>query len=308
MIDLVRSVAGSSATVLICGESGTGKELVARALQQNSPRRDKPLITLNCSALTETLLENELFGHSKGAFTGATSNKQGLFEAANGGTIFLDEIGDMSLATQVKLLRTLQEGEVRPVGSTRTVNVDVRVIAATNIDLEARCREGMFRQDLYYRLNVVRIDVPPLRERTEDIELLAYHFLQKYRQTNDKHIEGIDGDALACLTHYGWPGNVRELENVVERAVVLGRGETIARGDLPTAVTGARPEEGSEEPRDDLPFPEAKALAVERFERLYLERKLRRHETITAAARAAGLDRSNFKRLLRRHDLVGSEE
>jgi two-component system response regulator HydG len=304
VIELVHSVASSQATVLIYGESGTGKELVARALHEHSLRRSHPMVTLNCSALTETLLESELFGHTKGAFTGATANREGLFEAAHGSTLFLDEIGDMALATQAKLLRALQQGEVRPVGSTRTVRVDARVIAATNTDLEQRCRAGAFRQDLYYRLNVVRIEMPPLRRREGDIALLAHHFLRKFEAASGKRFDGIDAEALAQLERYAWPGNVRELENAIERAVILGRGRTLRLADLPEPL--AR-EERASEPVDDLvalPFPQAKLRAVERFERRYLEHLLERHPSVTAAARAAGIDRSNFRRLLRRHGLA----
>jgi two-component system response regulator HydG len=300
--ELVQSVAASQATVLICGESGTGKEILARALHRRSPRRDKAMVAVNCSALTETLLESELFGHARGSFTGATVNHQGLFEAASGGTLFLDEIGDMALSTQAKLLRTLQEGEVRPVGSTRTVKVNARVVAATNADLERMCHDGTFRQDLYYRLNVVRIEVPPLRARREDIPVLAYHFLRKHQGASGKSFDGIDAAALRVLERHGWPGNVRELENVIERAVILGRGKTIALGDLPSMLS----EEVAAPPGDDLdgiPFAEAKQLAISRFERSYLRRLLDRHDTVTAAARSAGLDRANFRRLLRRHRL-----
>ncbi|MCC6751402.1 MAG: sigma-54-dependent Fis family transcriptional regulator [Deltaproteobacteria bacterium] len=305
VIELVRSVAASPATVLIMGESGTGKEMVAQAIHRNSPRAQKALVTLNCSALTETLLESELFGHAKGAFTGATTTHRGLFAAADGGTIFLDEIGDMALPTQVKLLRTIQEGEVRPVGATQTVTVNVRIIAATNVDLEKKVKEGAFRQDLFYRLNVVRIDMPPLRERGEDIPLLAHHFLHKHQATMNKQFEGIDPAAMACLTSHDWPGNVRELENTIERAVVLGRGKTITLADLPAKIVGERAQ-----PEADLtllPFPAAKDEAVARFERVYLAQQLARHQTVAAAARAAGMDRSNFKRLLKRHGLQASE-
>ncbi len=309
--DLVRSVSSSSATVLIIGESGTGKELIARALHEKSPRKKKPLVTLNCSALTETLLESELFGHAKGAFSGATSNHQGLFEAADGGTIFLDEIGDMSQSIQVKLLRTLQEGEVRPVGSTQNINVDVRVIAATNVDLEKMAQEGTFRQDLFYRLNVVRVDMPPLKQRGDDIPMLAHYFLQKYEQISGKHFEGIRHSALKRLNAYDWPGNVRELENVIERAVVLSRGKTISASDLPAVISG-KDDVSTEIEEDDpekeflnegISFPDAKARAVKRFEENYLRNLLLRHDNLSAAAREAGLDRSNFKRLLRRHNI-----
>ena len=298
--ELIKSAAPSPATVLLTGESGTGKELVARAIHEMSPRAKKNLVTVNCSALTESLLESELFGHTKGAFTGATSNHAGLFAAADGGTIFLDEIGDMALATQVKLLRTLQEGEVRPVGATKAITVDVRVIAATNRDLEQEARRGQFREDLYYRLNVVRIDMPPLRERGEDIALLAHHLLNKHQQRMGKQFDGIEPQASRCLSRYHWPGNVRQLENAMEQAVALARGPMITADDLPQEV--AERSEGGVD-LSELPFPEAKSQAVDRFERSYLQGLLKRHPTISAAARAAGLDRSNFKRLLKRHGL-----
>ncbi len=307
VVDLVASVAASQATVLICGESGTGKEILARALHRRSPRREKAMVAVNCSALTETLLESELFGHARGSFTGATVNHQGLFEAASGGTLFLDEIGDMALSTQAKLLRTLQEGEVRPVGSTRTVKVNARVVAATNADLERMCRDGTFRQDLYYRLNVVRIEVPPLRARRDDIPVLAYHFLHKHQGASGKSFDGIDPAVLRVLERYGWPGNVRELENVIERAVILGRSKAISLADLPSVLSEEAVPAPSAE-LDGIPFAEAKQLAVSRFERSYLERLLERHPTVTAAARAAGLDRANFRRLLRRHRLQSPRE
>jgi DNA-binding NtrC family response regulator len=304
VIDLVRSVAASPATVLVLGESGTGKELVARAIHEGSPRADRPLVTVNCSALTDSLLESELFGHAKGAFTGATSDHPGLFAAANKGTIFLDEIADMSLATQVKLLRTLQEGEVRPVGVTKPITVDVRVIAATNKDLEQEAQRGRFREDLYYRLNVVRIEMPPLRQRGEDIALLAHHLLRKYEQKMGKRFEGIDSAALRCLTRFHWPGNVRQLENAIEQAVVLGHGNAITVRDLPPEVSGEASESGEREiDLSELPFAEAKNRAIRRFEQRYLNQLLQRYPSISAAARAAGLDRSNFKRLLKRHAL-----
>jgi DNA-binding NtrC family response regulator len=305
---LVETVAPTSATVLICGESGTGKEIVARALHGQSSRRERPMVAVNCSALSETLLESELFGYVRGAFTGAVSDRQGLFEAGHSSSLFLDEIGDMPLSMQAKVLRVLQDGEVRPVGSTHTIKVDVRVIAATNVDLEARCREGTFRSDLYYRLNVVRVDMPPLRERGEDIQLLAYHFLRKAEATAGKELQGLEPEAARCLQEYSWPGNVRELENVMERAAILGKGPLIGLGDLPTSLTG-QPEVSAgatSAPGDllaHLPFAEAKAVAVERFERSYLRRLLDQNGSVAAAARAAGLDRANFRRLLRRHGL-----
>ncbi|MBM4125707.1 MAG: sigma-54-dependent Fis family transcriptional regulator, partial [Nitrospira sp.] len=235
---LVARVAASKSTVLLEGESGTGKELVARAIHSNSPRRDRPFVPVNCAALTDTLLESELFGYEKGAFTGAVGAKPGLFETADGGTLLLDEIGDVGPAIQVKLLRVIQEQEVRRVGGTSATKVDVRLIAATNRDLAVLVKEGRFREDLFYRLNVVRIVLPPLRERREDIPMLAHHFLQTYSGGNDP-IRGFVPDTLALLQRYHWPGNVRELENVVERAVSLSHGPLILPDDLPETVRTA---------------------------------------------------------------------
>jgi DNA-binding NtrC family response regulator len=230
--DLVEQVAPSRATVLVIGASGTGKELVATLLHRLSPRTDKPLITLNAAALPASLLEAELFGHEKGAFTGAYDRKPGHFELANHGTLFLDEIGDMPLEIQAKLLRVLQNGTFKRLGGTRDIQVDVRVITATNKDLTEEVMAKRFREDLYYRLNVITIALPPLRERREDIPLLVAHFIRKYNEQNQKDIAGIQHDALQCLQAHNWPGNIRELENVIERAVVLASGKTITQDDL----------------------------------------------------------------------------
>jgi Nif-specific regulatory protein len=229
-------VAATDSTVLIRGESGTGKELVARAIHQNSSRRGKPFVAINCAALTETLLESELFGHEKGAFTGAIAQKKGKIEIAQEGTLFLDELGEMSPLLQAKLLRVLQEQEFERVGGTRSIKANVRVIAATNRDLEEAIKQGSFRQDLYYRLNVVTIAMPPLRERREDIPLLANYFVAKYAEKCHRQIRGISSEARAALCHYDWPGNVRELENAIERAAVLGLSEMIQPEDLPEAI------------------------------------------------------------------------
>jgi Nif-specific regulatory protein len=242
VLNFIAKVAPTDSTVLIRGESGTGKELAARAIHLNSPRAAKPFVAINCAALTETLLESELFGHEKGAFTGATSQKRGKFEVADGGTIFLDEMGEMSMVLQAKLLRVLQEQEFERVGGTRPIKVDVRLIAATNRDLEAMIKQGTFRQDLYYRLNVVSLVMPPLRERREDIPLLANYFATKYSQKCKRQIRGISPEARACLKIYDWPGNVRELENAVERAVVLGSSDLIRPEDLPEVVLESEPE------------------------------------------------------------------
>jgi two-component system, NtrC family, response regulator HydG len=233
IMDLVVKVAPTRSTVLLSGESGTGKEIIAEAIHFASPRGEDPLVKMNCGALTETLMESELFGHEKGAFTGAHQQRMGRFEIANGGTLFLDEIGEMSLAMQVKLLRVIQDGAFERVGSSRTIGVDVRLIAATNRDLEKAVKEGGFRQDLFYRLNVITIEIPPLRERLEDIPLLAGYFLKKYVAINNKIITGFSDEVQEVLVHYPWPGNVRELENIVERAVSLGQGQTIELADLP---------------------------------------------------------------------------
>ncbi len=239
MVEVYRTigtVAIGDSTILITGESGTGKELVARAIHEASLRKEKPFVSINCSAFPETLLESELFGYLKGAFTGATANKKGLFEAADGGSIFLDEIGDMTLAMQVKLLRVIQERRLRPLGGNSEVSVDVRVIAATNQDLESKIQEGLFREDLYYRVAVINIPIPALRERTEDIGLLAFYFLRHYAEKAGKRIEGIAPEALHALESYSWPGNVRQLENTIERAVALETSRNIQLERLPETI------------------------------------------------------------------------
>ncbi len=236
LLSEIALVAPSEATVLIHGDSGTGKELVARAIHASSARSEKPLVTLNCAALNESLLESELFGHEKGAFTGADKRREGRFVEADGGTLFLDEIGDISPMMQVRLLRAIQEREVQRVGSNQTISVDVRLIAATHRDLAAEVNAGRFRQDLYYRLNVVAIEVPSLRQRREDIPLLTNHFLQRFAERNRKAVKGFTPQAMDLLIHYDWPGNIRELENAVERAVVLLTGEYISERELPLAI------------------------------------------------------------------------
>ena len=237
LLRLVEQVAPSRASVLIVGETGTGKELVAEMIHRGSPRAKAPLVRLNCAALSESLLESELFGHEKGAFTGAVGRREGRFEQANGGTLFLDEVSEIPLSIQVKLLRFLQERTIERVGGNETLKLDVRVIAATNRDLRLRIAEGVFREDLYYRLNVVTLEIPPLRQRASDIAELASFFLGRYAQENGKRIEGFTDEALAALTAYGWPGNVRELENAVERAVVLCDGAKVERRHLPGSLS-----------------------------------------------------------------------
>ncbi|HVN09554.1 MAG TPA: sigma-54 dependent transcriptional regulator [Patescibacteria group bacterium] len=242
IFELIQTIAPQSSRVLITGESGTGKELVARAIHENSSRSSEPFITINCGAFPETLLESELFGYRKGAFTGANENRDGLFQASHGGTLFMDEIGNMTPTMQVKLYRVLQEGKVRPLGSTEESDVDVRVIAATNKDFEKEISEGRFREDLYYRLSVIPIHLPALRERREDIPLLARHFLEGFRKAMDKQIEGISPEALRRLESYDWPGNVRELENTLERAVALETGKTISLDVLSDKIKSYSPE------------------------------------------------------------------
>lgn len=240
----VGKVASKETTLLLRGESGTGKELVARAIHQNSPRREKPFVAINCAALAETLLESELFGHEKGAFTGAIAQKRGKLEGADGGTLFLDEVGELPPSIQVKLLRVLQEREFERVGGTRPIKVDIRLITATNKDLEEAIKAGAFRQDLYFRLNVVSFTMPPLRERREDIPLLASYFAARFSQKSGRRVLGISPEARGCLRRYDWPGNVRELENAIEHAVVLGSSDLILPEDLPEAVLEVRPSEG----------------------------------------------------------------
>ena len=307
--ELIDGVAYSSSTVLVQGESGTGKELVARAIHHRSPRRARPFVAVNCSALTDTLLESELFGHEKGSFTGATSSKRGLFEVSDGGSIFLDEIGEVPPPTQVKLLRVLQEGEMKRVGANNIRRVDVRVIAATNVDLTQAMQNGSFREDLYYRLNVITIDLPALRDRTGDIPLLAVHFLHKYGNRTGKSIEGIKPDAMDLLERYNWPGNVRELENVIERAVVLGRDKEICISDLPENLRGPRPlrrETGMA--LAEMPYRKAKEIAVSEFEQRYLHELLTQTDgNVSQAARKAGMDRSNFRRVMKKYSLDPNE-
>jgi DNA-binding NtrC family response regulator len=259
--DLIERVAEVDVNVLICGESGTGKELVARAIHRRSRRKERPLIIVNCAAIPEGLLETELFGHEKGAFTGASSKRMGKFELADGGTIFLDEVGDMSMPLQAKILRVLQSKEFERVGGTRTIKVDVRVISATNKDLKKMVERGEFRKDLYYRLNVVQIDIPPLRNRKEDIPLLVDHFIRNFSEQMGKEIKGISPRAMEFLLSYNWPGNVRELEHVIQRAIVLEKGDTITDASLPPEIREAKePHSLSELIKGSLGEMEARAI------------------------------------------------
>jgi two-component system response regulator GlrR len=287
-------VAGSDSSVFIQGESGTGKELLARAIHKTSPRAEKPFVAINCAAIPEQLLESELFGHAKGAFTGAVAAREGLFESANGGTIFLDEIGDMPLALQAKLLRVLQEREIRPIGSSKMVPIDLRIISATHRDLEQAVAEGEFREDLFYRLNVVSLSLPPLKERREDIPLLARHFLEQ--QSGNRRAEAFTPEALELLIANDWPGNVRQLLNVVEQCSVLCTTSLISPALVARALHNKVPD-------SDLSYANAK----QQFEREYLIRLLKiTGGRVSDAARLAGRNRTEFYRLLSKHVLSPS--
>jgi two-component system, NtrC family, response regulator PilR len=307
LFDLIQTVAPQTSRVLITGESGTGKELVARAIHENSLRAQAPFITINCGAFPETLLESELFGYLKGAFTGANENRQGLFQAAHGGTLFMDEIGNMSLTMQVKLYRVLQEGKVRPIGSTEESDVDVRIIAATNKDFEKEIAEGRFREDLYYRLSVIPIQLPPLRERREDIPLLARHFLETFHKAMEKPIESISPEAMRRLESYDWPGNVRELENTMERAVALETSREVSLRVLPDRIAGYSGSTlGSSDgvaatfPAEGVDFEKEIAEA----ERRYLQAALERTAGIrTQAADLLKISYRSFRHYAKKHNL-----
>lgn len=304
--ELVQNISKSEANVLVTGESGTGKELVAKAIHNLSHRKNKPFVVINCAAMPETLLESELFGFKRGAFTGANEDKIGLFEAAMGGTVFLDEIGEISLATQVKLLRVIQEGEVRRVGSNDSIQVDVRIIAATNQNLSDMVDKGTFREDLYYRLNVILIQLPSLRERSEDIYILAYHFLKSFAEKMNKSVTKISVDALQAMQNYNWPGNVRELENVIERAVVLAESDTVTAKKLPPKILSQSfyTPASSDEDITQLNYKEAKKRALNIFNRSYIIGLLEKTGgNITQASDYAGMDRSNFKKIIRKYKI-----
>jgi len=314
VFELIKKAARSEANILVMGESGTGKELVARAVHANSPRASHPFIPVDCASLPENLLESELFGHEKGAFTGAIRTKFGLMETADGGTLFLDEIAELPLGLQVKLLRALQERQIRRVGGTSVMDVDVRLVSATNRDLREAVAKGQFREELYYRVNVIEIRLPPLRDRLGDLKLLAHAFLKKYGQGR---FSGFDGDTLAVLEAYAWPGNVRELQNIIERACALADGERITTLDLPEHIlaAGRRQEAqpgraaggGPSEPLTsgaDLPLKEAKERWMHVLEGSYLRDLLERHGgNISAAAKAAGIDRKTFHRLIGKYQI-----
>ena len=295
-------VAASTATVLIRGESGTGKELVAQAIHFNSNRHQGPLVKLNCAALPESLLESELFGHERGAFTGAVGRKTGLFELAHGGTIFLDEIGEISPATQAKLLRVLQEKEIQRVGGTETLKIDVRIVAATNKNLERAVKEGAFREDLFFRLNVVPIFLPPLRERKEDIPLLAQYFLSKYSREFDKPVTGVSPEAIRLLNNYAWPGNIRELENVCERAVIMAQGPFILPEHIPMGIQTEQLGIDLEVTRSRLPLKEI----VADIERQVILRVLEETNwNRTMAAESLGLNRRSLYAKMKEYGIEG---
>ena len=300
MQEIIATVAPTEATVLITGESGTGKELVARALHCASARAEKTLVTVNCAALAENLLESELFGHEKGSFTGADRRREGRFAQANGGTLFLDEIGEMPLALQSKLLRALQQGEVQRVGADAAITVDVRIIAATNRDLREEVAQKRFREDLYFRLNVICIEVPPLRDRAEDIPVLAAHFLERFASRNRKNVRGFSPQALACMLRYAWPGNVRELENAVERAVILCNGDLITERELPLVVTGPAPVD-ERQPEADASLA---GLPLDAVERRAIEETLRQTgDNKSEAARQLGITRATLHNKLRKYGM-----
>ncbi len=304
VLDFVEKVADSDSTVLIEGESGTGKELIARMLHFNSMRRDRPLVPVNCGAIPETLLESELFGHEKGAFTGAAHTRLGRFELAHGGTIFLDEVGEMSLPLQVKLLRVLQERCFERVGGTRTINVDVRIIAATNQDLAQAVQERRFRQDLYYRLHVIPIHIPPLRERRSDIPLLVNHFIAQFNQLRRTEILGIEADALARMTEEEWPGNIRELENMIERLAVLKRKGWITAGDLPESPLKMTTTKANETPEHFIRFSDDGinlTKELEHYENRLIGEALRKANGITSrAAQLLQVNRTTLVEKLKR--------
>ena len=308
--DTIRTVASTQSTVLIYGESGTGKELVARAVHSCSPRATEPFVSINCGAFPETLLESELFGYVKGAFTGANQNKRGLFEVADRGTIFLDEIGEMNLSMQVKLLRVLQERCIRPVGGTQEVAIDVRVIAATNRDLERQVAENSFREDLYYRLNVIPITVPPLRERREDVPLLVNHFVKKYAKSAGRNITQVSSESLAQLSSYEWPGNVRQLENTIERAVALETGELlhaqlpIERAKAKAAAAGVGADTVSVPSGAVLPDGMDMEKYVAEIERSLLKSALKQADGVqTRAADVLKISYRSFRHLMKKYEL-----
>ncbi len=297
LLDMIQCVAPTEATVLIAGESGTGKELVAEALHENSERKNQPFVKVNCAALAETLLESELFGHERGAFTGADRLKEGKFVQANGGTLFLDEIGETSQAMQVKLLRVLQERELQRVGGEDTIDVDVRVLAATNRDLAVEVAEGRFREDLYYRLNVVMLSVPPLRERGEDIPLLVHHFIEHFAEKNRRQVTSVAPECMDLLQSYSWPGNVRELENAIERGIILMRGDQLTEKSLPLTIQKFK------EKRAGTLLEQEKPYTLYEAEKMIILQTLAETEgNKSEAARRLGITRKTLLNKLQKYD------
>jgi len=294
IVETLEKVIPTKSNILILGDSGTGKGLLAELVHCNSPRRDKPFITINCSAIPEGLLESELFGYKKGAFTGAVADKLGLIALAHQGTLFLDEIGDMPISLQAKLLKVIETSEVYPLGDTKSRLVDIRVIAATNVDIENRIKTGNFREDLYWRLNVIEIKIPPLRERKEDIEMLTNHFISKLAQEHDKNIKGIEPEALALLIDYSWPGNVRELKNTIERSIVLAEGSTLTAADLPEKM---RKEETGKE------LPPLKAYLGDYEKNLLLQTYNTHNKNKDETARVLGIDLATLYRKFKKYGI-----
>lgn len=306
----ILQVAQADSTVLVTGESGTGKELVARAIHDHSLRREQPFVAIDCTALAESLLESELFGHVKGSFTGAVQTKRGLFEIADGGTLMLDEIGNISMATQAKLLRVLQEREVTPIGGTKSVQINIRLVAATNANLKDMVEEGTFRDDLFFRLNIIPVELPPLRDRKGDLMLLAGHFLKKFSEGNNKEVRGFSPEVIELLEAYNFPGNVRELENLIERAVVLTQGEFLQRSDLEMSVEdlGSFAMPDIEIPKNADELKERKRIlreqAVDPLEKAFLLNALERNNwNITRAAEDVGMQRPNFQAMLKKQGI-----
>jgi DNA-binding NtrC family response regulator len=309
VVQLVSKVAPSNSTVLISGETGTGKEQIARAIHYNSPRKDAPFVVADCAALTESLLESELFGHVRGAFTGAFKDRKGLVEAARGGTLFLDEISTISSSIQGSLLRLIQEHEIRPVGADRSVSVDVRLVAASNRDLKQMSDEGKFRDDLFYRLSVFTIPLPPLRERIEEVPLLTHHFIRQFAERLEKPIAGITQRAMSALELHDWPGNVRELQNVIERACLLAEGLHIDIDDLPTIIGEHQTDEWDDLPADAQGLAarkkELRTEAVDRLEKLFLLKALKATQwNVSRAARDTGFLRPNLHAMMRKHGIT----
>jgi two-component system response regulator AtoC len=299
---LIAKVAPSPTTVLVTGESGTGKELVARELHERSERREGPFIQINCGAIPENLFESELFGYEKGAFTGAVGSKPGRFELAHGGTLFLDEVGELPRDMQVKILRALQERQIDRVGGLRSIDVDVRVIAATNVDLQRAVHQGEFREDLYYRLNVVPVQLPPLRERVDDIPLLVEHFLRKFNARLNKSVARVAPDALAALLEHAWPGNIRELENLMERSVLLSEGDTIGLKDLPGLRGGTA--DPSADDLEDLGLKEYVRVHTTKLERARIRRVLDTMDgNVTRAAQRLGISRKSLQTKMKEYGL-----